>query len=326
MQKKYPISEKDTILQKTPFVFDVSVWELFWWGITGARVSMLEAGYEKFPQAIIKEIQQCDITTMHFVPSMMNVFLNYIENSEDAQKMKALKQVFCSGEALLPAHANKFNKLIGLKNSIDLINLYGPTEATVDVTSYDCPKHTEINVIPIGKPIDNIKLYVLKDGELQPPGSEGELCIAGDGLARGYLHKADLTAEKFVENHDVLGQRVYKTGDYVRMSSDQNIEYIGRVDNQIKIRGLRIELGEIESKVSEYETVEQCVVVVKNYGSLNPTFAAYMLSKDEVDVKGIKEFLKTQLPSYMIPNKYITLTEFPLTGNGKIDRKALTEN
>jgi len=323
MQKNYPIGSEDTILQKTPFAFDVSVWELFWWAMTGARVCMLEAGYEKFSQTMINEIHRSKVTTMHFVPSMLSVFLNYIESGEDLDQLTSLKRVFCSGETLLPAHVKKFNRCFGEKISIDLVNLYGPTEATVDITYYNCPKDIEVSVVPIGKPIDNIRLYVFNNGKLQGPGSEGELFVAGDGLARGYLNKEELTNEKYSLNSAIFGERLYCTGDYVRISDEENIEYIGRIDHQVKLRGLRIELGEIESCINEFENIDQCVVIVKNQETVNPILVAYMLFSTEVDIKELKTYLKNRLPSYMVPNNYVAIDEFPLNQNGKIDRNAL---
>lgn len=326
MQKKYPLTSLDTILQKTPFIFDVSVWELFWWAVCGAAVCLLGPGLEKFPQAIVQEIKRSGITVLHFVPSMFNAFLNFIEGSEDVQHLDILKYLFSSGEALLPSHVRKFNGVVAKNSQVRLINLYGPTEATVDVTYYDCPRDRDITTVPIGKPIDNIKLYILDEHENATLAVQGELCIGGVGLARGYLNSPQLTNEKFVQNPVNSGERIYKTGDFVRLLSDGNIEYIGRIDNQVKIRGIRIEPGEIEAKICEYGFIDQCVVALKDAEKINPILTAYILtSKKELTVQEIKTFLKSQLPDYMIPNRYVITDRFPLTSTGKMDRKALAE-
>lgn len=324
MQKRYPITYGDTILQKTPFVFDVSVWELFWWAITGAKLSILKPGFEKFPQGIIEEVQRSKITIMHFVPSMFNSFLNYINNDDYCTKLLSVNRIFCSGEVLTPIHVKKFNTLLGQKNGTRLTNLYGPTEATVDVTYYDCPAGGEFIKVPIGKPIDNTSVYILVESCLLPPGEKGELCIAGEGLARGYLNQPKLTDDKFVDNPVCKGERIYRTGDLACLLPDGNIDYLGRMDNQVKIRGLRIELGEIEAKICNHQSVSQCIVVLKDEDSVNPLLKAYILTTDsKLTVSKMKRFLRTFLPDYMIPNDYVMMESFPITINGKVDRKAL---
>lgn len=325
MQKRYPLTDVDTILQKTPFVFDVSVWELFWWAITGAKLYLLEPGMEKYPQAIIEACQTHAITVMHFVPSMLNVFINYVGSADENGKLACLKRVFCSGETLFPTHVNKFYQVIGKQHDIKLTNLYGPTEATVDVTYYDCLMDSELERVPIGKPIDNTQVYILNAGVLQPVGEIGELCLAGEGLARGYLNAPVLNKEKFVDHPLDQGQKMYRTGDYARILANGDIDFIGRIDNQIKIRGLRIELGEIEAKICQHPNVEQCAVLVKNLESVNPVLAAYVLTQDHtVDKRSIKEFIEPFLPVYMIPNRFVLTDHFPVTPNGKLDRKALS--
>ncbi|MCP4151460.1 MAG: amino acid adenylation domain-containing protein, partial [bacterium] len=215
MQKSYPIGAADAILQKTTFVFDVSVWELFWWALAGAKLVLLGPGDEKAPDEILRAIEKHKVTTMHFVPSMLSAFLEYM-NALPIQKqatptLLSLKQVFASGEALQVQHAERFNKLLHETNGTRLINLYGPTEATVDVSYYNCPKKGKIDKIPIGKPIDNTQLYIMdKYFRQQPVGVPGELNIAGTGLARGYLNQPELTVERFVKekikNAKVPGQ------------------------------------------------------------------------------------------------------------------------
>jgi tyrocidine synthetase-3 len=323
MQKKYPINENDTILQKTPFFFDVSVWELFWWSMVGASVCFLLPGFEKFPQAIVETVETRNITTMHFVPSMMSAFLGYMENSGEIQRLANLKRVFCSGEALKPAHVERFNKTLFQQNGTRLINLYGPTEATVDVSYFDCPtdtEGTEIQCIPIGKPIDNIQLYIMDENlREQSVGTEGELCIGGVGLARGYLNRPKLTSEKFVEHRSYRSYRsyIYKTGDLARWLPDGNIEFLGRMDFQVKIRGLRIELGEIESVLSNHPAVQDCVVLVKETTETIINLLAYMVTKTEISELELKKYMKSLLPDYMVPSEFVVLDALPLTPSGK---------
>ena len=201
MHKSYLIGPDDVILQKTPFTFDVSVWELFWWGMQGARVCFLKPGGEKDAKAIVEAIAKNKVSTMHFVPSMLTAFLGYIENNSSLPGLKSLRQVFASGEALNLQQVNKFNRLLFDINGTKLHNLYGPTEATVDVSYFNCSTGEEFEIIPIGKPIDNINLHILnKEQKLQPVGVSGELYISGDGLARGYLNRPELTADKFIPN------------------------------------------------------------------------------------------------------------------------------
>lgn len=326
MQKQYPITEKDALLQKTPFVFDVSVWELFWWSITGAALVLLQPGGEKLPQFILHAVQRHQVTMLHFVPSMLNSFMNYAESPEDLRQLNSLKRVFCSGEALTAAHVAKFNTTVGKHTGATLTNLYGPTETTVDVTYYDCPKNQEpLSIVPIGKPIDNTKVYILDGDTLLPPGQKGELCISGDGLARGYINQPALTCSKFTVNPISKGEKIYRTGDYARLLPDGNIEYLGRMDNQVKIRGIRIELGEIEAKICEHEAVAQCVVLVKDKDKINPLITAYVLTDNQnLTSDALIKFLKLLIPAYMIPNKFYMLNSFPVTANGKADRKALS--
>jgi D-alanine--poly(phosphoribitol) ligase subunit 1 len=327
MQHAYPIDERDVILQKTPYYFDVSVWELFWWAIRGARLCFLMPGGERNPLAIVETVRKHRASVMHFVPSMLNVFLEYLgsKGAEAAQSLSPVRQVFASGEALTPSHVRKFNDILGSRTGARLTNLYGPTEATVDVSYFDCPAHNNFECIPIGRPIHNTRLYVIKDGRQVAIGDHGELCIAGVGLARGYLNNPALTAEKFTDNPANPGERIYRTGDVARWLPDGNIEYLGREDHQVKIRGLRIELGEIENTISEHPGISGCVAVVRKYGESVILIIAYIVCKSDVDLDNLKGWLRTRLPDYMIPNRIEKIAEFPLTPSGKADRKALPE-
>jgi len=231
MRKCYPLECRDVILQKTAYVFDVSLWELFWWSIQGSSLCLLNPGGEKNPEEIVQSIEINTVTTIHFVPSMLNSFLDYIDASADIKRLAALRRVFASGEALPPHLVGKFNELLNKNNKTRLINLYGPTEATVDVSYYNClPWGKTIKRIPIGKPIDNIRLYVLdRRHHLQPIGIPGELVISGAGLARGYLNNPELTNEKFLffSYGSYKFQKIYKTGDLARWLENGNIEYLG---------------------------------------------------------------------------------------------------
>jgi amino acid adenylation domain-containing protein len=317
MQSAYPIGPGDVILQKTPYSFDVSVWELFWWALEGATLAFLVPGGERNPLAIVDAVRRHQVSVMHFVPSMLNVFLEYLEGRQ--APLPSLRQVFASGEALTPSHVRKFNALLEAR----LTNLYGPTEATVDVTYYDCPRGPDIGIVPIGREIDNIRLYVIRDGREARGGETGELCIAGVGLARGYLNNPVLTAQKFVDNPVNPGERIYRTGDVARRLRDGNIEYLGREDHQVKIRGLRVELGEIESTVREVPGIVDCVVAVEKHSESVMILVAYVVSRSELDAPGLKAYLRKRLPDYMVPHRFERIAEMPLTSSGKADRKAL---
>jgi surfactin family lipopeptide synthetase A len=327
MQHAYPIGEGDVVLQKTPYYFDVSVWELFWWALSGATLCFLMPGAERNPLAIIDTIRRHHVSVMHFVPSMLNVFLEYLDGKSAGvvAGLTSVRRVFASGEALTPSHVRKFNDTWGSKAAARLTNLYGPTEATVDVSCFDCPAHNEFETIPIGRPIDNIRLYVIREGRQVPIGETGELCIAGVGLARGYLNLPALTAEKFTDNPANPGERIYRTGDVARWLPDGNIEYLGREDHQVKIRGLRIELGEIESTIREHPGISDCVVVVKKYSENVILIIAYVVCREGAEFEGLKQHVKRHLPDYMVPHRFEKLDHIPMTPSGKADRKALPE-
>jgi D-alanine--poly(phosphoribitol) ligase subunit 1 len=327
MQAAYPIASDDVILQKTPYYFDVSVWEFFWWAMTGAKLCFLRPGGEKIPMVLVDAIRRHRVTVLHFVPSVLNVFLEYLDGRDAATfaGLASLRRVFASGEALMPAHVRKFNHLLGGKSNAKLTNLYGPTEATVDVTWFDCPPDNDFDRIPIGRPIHNTRLYVIKDGRAAPIGEPGELCIAGVGLARGYLNNPGLTAEKFTENPLCPGERIYRTGDVARWLPDGSVEYLGREDHQVKIRGLRIELGEIENTIREFPGVTDCVVVVKRYSESVILIVAYVVERTVLDRVLLKDHLKERLPDYMVPSNFVRIEQIPLTPSGKADRSALPE-
>ena len=325
MHEKYPLEKNGVILQKTPYTFDVSVWELFWWSMYGGTLKILVPEGHKDPSEIIKAVKDGSVTHMHFVPSMLNAFLEYVEaNPKCINELESLRYVFASGEALQANHVKKFYNLLK-DNGTTLHNLYGPTECTVDVSYYDCDPENIPTTIPIGKPIDNTQLIVLdKFGKLLPCGVVGELHIGGVGVCKGYLNREELTKEKFVANPYYENAVMYKSGDLARFLPDGNIEYCGRTDFQIKIRGLRVELGDIENSISKYLGIKQVLVTVIDIkGEKN--LCAYLTAYQTVDTNRLQEFLKDYLPDYMIPQFYVQIEEFPTTNNGKIDRKALPQ-
>ena len=267
MQHKYPLSEKDVVLQKTPFSFDVSVWELFWGIHVGASVSFLPPGGEKDPSIIAEVIKQHQVTIVQFVPSMLSVFLDHFNHIEMNMNCSSVRHVFSGGEELSSGLVRRFQQKWNYSGQVKLTNFYGPTEATIYVNAFDIQPNQEF--VSIGQPIQNTQLYVLDQNQrLQSIGTEGELYIGGAGLARGYLNRQNLTTEKFISHPFRLGERLYRTGDSVRYLTDGNIEFIGRMDHQVKMRGFRIELGEIEA------TLEKCSFIKDSPPNSTPTVAA----------------------------------------------------
>ncbi|MDX8130471.1 amino acid adenylation domain-containing protein, partial [Methylomonas sp. OY6] len=323
MQAEYGLNCTDAVLQKTPYSFDVSVWEFFWPLMTGARLIVAPPELHKDSQGLIDLIQSAGITTVHFVPSMLLAFVD----TPGAEHCTSLKRVICSGEALSADLVQRFQQ----KLPAGLHNLYGPTEASVDVSYWACPMECRATEIPIGKPIANLRLYIL-DRSLNPVpiGTPGELHIGGIGLGRGYLNQPDLTAEKFIP--DPFGQpgsRLYKTGDLVRYRQDGNIDYLGRIDHQVKIRGFRIELGEIEAQLLKQVDVKDAVVVAREDQPGDKRLVAYVVPQAEATeaeqaiVERLKVTLRQHLPDYMVPSAFVVLEAMPLSANGKLDRKQL---
>ncbi len=271
MQQHYPLSENDRILQKTPFSFDVSVWEFFWPLIAGARLVVAQSGGHQDPTYIKELIRQEQITILHFVPAMLQAFLS---DPTNIQVCTSLQRVMCSGEALSAELQARFFAL----TDASLHNLYGPTEASIDVTFWDCLPDEQKQSVPIGYPIANTQIYLL-DHELQPTpiGVVGDVYIGGDGLARGYFRRPDLTAERFLPNpfSSSGGERFYRTGDVARYLPTGAIDFLGRVDEQIKLRGYRIELGEIEATLRDHPAVQEAVVIIREDRSGDSRLVAY---------------------------------------------------
>jgi amino acid adenylation domain-containing protein/non-ribosomal peptide synthase protein (TIGR01720 family) len=317
MQDAYRLSAADRVLQKTPFGFDVSVWEFFWPLSFGARLVVARPGGHQDPAYLTDVIERSGVTIAHFVPSMLQAFLE----AGSPSRCGSLRDVMCSGEALAVETQNSFLARLGAR----LHNLYGPTEAAVDVSAWRCAA-TDAASVPIGCPISNIALYVLDPhGEPSPVGVAGELHIGGIGVARGYLGRAGLTAERFVPSPFGPGERLYRTGDLARWRPDGAIEFLGRLDFQVKIRGLRIELGEIEAALASHGSVAQAVVVAREESGGDKRLVGYVVSADGAapDLGDLRTHLRRTLPDYMVPTAFVVLDELPLSSNGKLDRKAL---
>ncbi|QMS92211.1 AMP-binding protein [Nostoc edaphicum CCNP1411] len=405
MQQQYGLQTSERVLQKTPFSFDVSVWEFFWTLLNGACLVMAKPGGHRDPTYLVELIDREKITTLHFVPAMLGVFLEALEplpnpplakatvytviesvtvlelphpnpplakgreqdfpvsplgkgglrgvkpgsqsNSDlgvhppqgigrvpvsaggvlsQPPRCQSLKRVICSGEALSLEMQNRFFQRLDAQ----LHNLYGPTEAAIDVTYYQCQPDDDLQTVPIGRPIANTQIYLLDEHlQLVPVGVPGELYIGGVGVARGYWKRPDLTAERFVPN-PFENSKLYKTGDRARYLPDGNIEYLGRLDNQVKIRGLRIELGEIEAVLNQHPAVQQAIVTLHPDQTDNLRLVAYVVCLPHPNpplYKGreleLREFLAKLLPDYMLPSVFVILEELPLLPNGKVNRQAL---
>ncbi|RBL90507.1 non-ribosomal peptide synthetase [Chitinophaga flava] len=319
MWEHYGFDSTDVVLQKTSFTFDVSVWELFLPICWGARLVLCRREDAGVPDRICSLIRAHGVTCVHFVPGMLHAFIASL-SSEDLSGLQSLRRVITSGEALSVATVQGWYHWL----DVPLHNLYGPTEASIDVSWYAT---TAADVrIPIGRPVQNIRLYIIgPDGQLQPPGVAGEICIAGVGVARGYLNRAELTAEKFIRLPYEESSRVYRSGDLGRWLPDGNIEYLGRMDDQVKIRGYRIELGEIELALQCYEGMTAAVVIARINKSGEKELVAYLVSKAAINVTDIRRYLSAKLPAYMLPAHYVQLDQLPVTTNGKIYKSALPD-
>jgi amino acid adenylation domain-containing protein len=329
MQVAYGLGSADRVLQKTPFSFDVSVWELFWPLAVGAALVIAQPEGHRDPEYLVELIEAERVTVLHFVPSMLAAFLA----ARGMARAPALRQVFASGEAL----SEDLRRRFFAQSQAELHNLYGPTEAAVDVTAWraapdDRPRGA---TVPIGRPIANTRIYVLDEaGEPAPVGVPGELHIGGIGLARGYLGRAGLTAERFVPDpFDVSGGgrgggRLYRTGDRARVRAGGEIEFLGRLDHQVKLRGFRVEPGEIEAVLTASPEVGEAVVALREDLPGDFRLVAYVTpagdsGPDVVDVAGLRHLCRERLPVYMVPAAFVVLPRLPLLPNGKLDRRAL---
>ncbi len=355
MQQEYGLAADDRVLQKTPYSFDVSVWEFFWPLIAGARLVMAPPGAHQDPAWLARIVQAQGITTLHFVPSMLQAFLA-LAGEDLAAVCRTVRRVMASGEALPAELAERALARLGAP----LHNLYGPTEASVDVSFHACQSDGGRRPVPIGRPIANLSLYVVdRHGDAVPPGVPGELLIGGVGLARGYLNRPELTAARFVPHpwDERGGGRLYRTGDLARFRPDGAIEFLGRLDHQVKVRGVRIELGEIEAALVRHPRVREAVVMLQSgapsaaprsagapgavaprsagapgavapwsAGAGEPRLVAYLTltgTANEPGAAELRRFLGDSLPDAMVPSAFVVLPALPLTPSGKVDRRAL---
>jgi amino acid adenylation domain-containing protein len=318
MQEVLSITAADRVLQKTPLSFDVSVWELFWPLMTGACLVVARPDGHRDSAYLALAIEEHEITVLHFVPSMLSVFLE----EPNLGHCASLRRVIASGEGLASELAARFLS----RFSVGLYNLYGPTEAAVEVTYHACRLSAGVP-LPIGRPIANLEVHVVgRDLQAASLGAVGELWIGGVGLARGYLGRADLTAQAFVPHPWSVrpGERLYRTGDLVRRLADGSVVYLGRIDHQVKIRGFRIELGEIESALRGHPEVREAVVLAREDRPEERRLVAYLVAdEDRLTAGELRDFLRERLPEHMVPAAFAWLEALPLTANGKVDRRAL---
>jgi amino acid adenylation domain-containing protein len=320
MQEQFPLAESDRILQKTPISFDASVWEFLAPLMSGAQLVMARPDGHRDGAYLVEAIRRYQITTIQLVPSLLRLLLDEPGFSD----CRTLKRVFCGGEALSAELVERFSSCL----DAELINLYGPTEASIDATYWTNQDAPPMQKVPIGRPISNMRVYLLdKSLEPVPVGVSTEVYISGRGLARGYLKRPELTAAQFVPDpfSGTPGGRLYKTGDLARYLPDGNIEYVGRLDDQVKLRGFRVELSEIETVLNEHPEVRESVVLVRESAPGDERLVAYVVPHQSPGpgVSELRDHLKVKLPDYMMPSAFMFLDALPLTPNGKIDRRAL---
>ncbi|CAA0123669.1 Tyrocidine synthase 3 [BD1-7 clade bacterium] len=354
MQTQYSLTDADVVLQKTPYTFDVSVWELFWPLITGARLHFAADGEHQNSAALLNTVCSQGITTLHFVPSVFSDFLDVLANASDTETTLelSLKRIFTSGEALQPEHVEQHRLLLP---ATELHNLYGPTEASIDVSYFDT-RHwqPEDGALPIGHAISHMQLLILRDdNSLCLPGMSGELCIAGVGLAEGYWQQPEITAKAFIAHQfqtaqPSTSQKLYRTGDLARYREDGTLEYLGRRDTQMKIRGVRVEADAIRYALLQYPGVDRAALITDGEGlNLNLTACLYSFASEmdsagvdasgvgsaavannadqhsSIDTQALRQHLLQSLPAAVIPQRFVMMNEWPLTANGKLDQKRL---
>jgi tyrocidine synthetase-3 len=322
MKEQYGLCESDVFLQKTLYSFDVSVWELFLWFFCGAKLCLLKSGDEGNFTNLTDAIQRHGITICHFVPSILRVFLRFLSSYGRAEDIRCLRRVISSGESLGYDLADRFARTLTKENATQLHNLYGPTEATVDATYFDCTNyHSEDRAVPIGEPIWNTSIYILDESGRECADNEsGEIYISGDGVAAGYINNPELTAKAFVSDPFRPGAAMYRTGDFGRWHNGF-VEFLGRMDNQVKIHGIRVEPEEIESQMMGYEPIKQAIVIA--VGNADKRLVAYYNSESVVASSSIADYLSERLPKFMVPSEFVFIEKFPVKQNGKADRKEL---
>ena len=321
----FPLTAGDRLLQKTPYTFDASIWEMFAPLLAGATVVMARPGGHRDPAYLAQTIAEREITVLQLVPSMLRIFL---EQENVTQSSRSLRRMFCGGEALLADLRDRFYSLL----DGDLINLYGPTETSIDAACYPCRRDDDEPLVTLGRPLTNMQVYIL-DRHLQPApiGVGGELHIGGTGLARGYLNRPDLTATSFIPNPFAAtpGARLYRTGDLARYLPDGRLEFLGRLDSQVKLRGFRIEPGEIEVLLRAHTEVGEVVVYPRATRTGDKELVAYVVPRKGSDpgllVQALRQSAREKLPDYMVPAAFVVLEQLPRTLSGKIDLRALPE-
>ncbi|MDK9557686.1 amino acid adenylation domain-containing protein [Marinobacter sp. M216] len=320
LQETFPLDETDSVMLKTPYTFDVSLCELFLPLMVGSRLIIARPGGHKDPEYLAALINQHQISHIHFVPSLAYLFLDICKQSD----CPSIRRFILAGEAVSTELESRLTEAFP---DAECWNLYGPTEAAVHASLWQCGKEIFAHTVPMGKAPPNTRLYVVNNQmQLLAPGLVGELLIAGVQVARGYMNRPDLTAERFIE--DPFSDepfKAYRTGDLVKMRSDGVLEYIGRNDFQVKLRGLRIELGEIESVILRFPDITQCAVLAREDRKNDQRLVAYLVAKSKVadSLAELKAHIGQSLPDYMMPQHFIQLTALPLTSSGKVDRNAL---
>ena len=320
MQDRYRLQRSDRVLQKTPYSFDVSLWEIMWPLQIGATLVLARSEGHKDSAYLAQLIREQSITVAHFVPSMLHIFLD----EPGLTRCATLRAIFCSGEVL----SAELQRRCFARLDAELHNLYGPTEAAIDVTAWACRRDSVARTVPIGSPIYNTQIIVLdQHGAFVPQGVHGDLYIGGMGLARGYYRRPDLTAACFLPHpgSPEPGERLYKTGDLACEQPENTFEYKGRLDHQVKLRGQRIELGEIEIALEHHPGVRSCLVQVQTFAANDQRLVAYLIPAGEPRParKELLGFLRLSLPAYMLPSVFVYLEAWPLLSNGKINRHAL---
>lgn len=321
LEARYPLAE-GTILLKTNFTFDVSATELFGWLFGSGKLAILEKGAEKDPARLLETLAAARVTHVNFVPSMLDALLAGLRE-DDVRAFERLAYVFVAGEALQPELVRRFH---GMFRDVQLEDLYGPTEAAIYATAYSLPRESELRRVPIGKPVTNTRAYVLDESSrLAPVGITGELCLSGAGLARGYLHQPDLTADRFRANPYWEGERLYRTGDLAKWDDDGQIQFLGRADGQVKIRGFRVELNEVERRLQACRGVAEAAVAVRTDSFGQNGLVGYVVREPRCSgsTEELRADLAAWLPGYMVPEHFVELQRLPRLASGKVDLKAL---
>ncbi len=323
MAETFPLTANERVLAKTPAMFDVSVWEWFWPLSQGASLVLTRAGGERDPRYLIDTIESHGVTNVHFVPTLLRVFLE----RSDLDRCRSVRRLFCSGEALTADLRDRFFER--MSGPPALINLYGPTEAAVHVTGWICTPD-ETGPVPIGRPLPNVRAYIVDD-DLSPvaQGVQGELLIGGIQVASGYLGRSELTTERFISDPfaDSCGSRCYRTGDRVSWRADGAIEFFGRSDSQVQLGGARVELGEIEAALRRHPAIADAAVIVRDTGRSRRLYAyLHRAHAGQADPSPeiVRRALAATLPDYMTPARYVWFDAFPITVTGKVDRQALS--